>query len=169
MLYGFGFLQGWGLAPLTGSLLDVEPMLLVHVLAYSALIFGSFSVTALVTRRRAFLAWAGWLSAAFLVLAVMSIVDVVYPTGVGFDAIVYGGLLLFAFLISLHTQAIVESVEGGGHGRERQDSIGHAAVLFSDLLNVFVRLAIILLRQQHDRQQRDRAGRARKRSHHDEL
>jgi FtsH-binding integral membrane protein len=172
LLYGFGFMQGWGLTPLTSVLLDVDPALLYQSVALSLLVFASFSVTAVVTQRRTFLAYGGVLVTGLFLLGAMALLDALFPTRLGFDVLVYGGLLLFSFLVAYHTQAIVEHVESqrfyrsaaaDGRQVEVADDVAHATMLFDDLVNVFIRVAIIMLQQEQNRHRSSSSDRRRRR------
>lgn len=152
LLYGFGFLEGWGLAPLTSRLLDTDPSLLYQSALMSLLVFISFSATALYSQRRMFVAYGGVLMSALLLLSVGGLLNFFYPTRFVFDILVYFGLLVFAFLVSFHTQVIVERSES-----ERNlplDSINDSVLLFNNLVALFIRIAIIMMRQQEVEEER---------------
>lgn len=161
LLYGFGFLEGWGLAPLATSMLDIDPSLLYQSLLMTLLVFVSFSATALYSQRRAFLSYAGAFLAALLVLTVAGLINLFYPNEFAFNLIVYLGLVVFAFFVSFHTQLIVERAESEqGH---QLDSIGDAVMLFNNIIALFVRIAIAMMDQEQRRKRRDDKDRDKRR------
>lgn len=154
LLYAFGFLEGWGLAPLTNHLLDTDPALLYQAALMSLLVFASFSATALYSRRRTFVAYGGVLMSALLLLSVGGLLKIFFPTRIVMDLLVYIGLLVFAFLVAFHTQLIVERSES-----ERSlplDSINDSVLLFNNLMGLFVRIMIIMMQQRQREEERRR-------------
>ena len=155
-LYGFGFLEGWGLAPLTNRMLEVEPGMLYQSALMSLLVFASFSATALYSQRRTFIYYGGVLMSAMLILAMAGLANLLYPTRFVFDILVYVGLLVFAFMVAFHTQVIVERSES--ERNLRLDSINDSVMLFNNLIAVFVRIAIIMMQQREREEERRRKG-----------
>jgi FtsH-binding integral membrane protein len=153
LLYGFGFLEGWGLAPFASAILEIDPSLLYQSLLMTLLVFVSFSATALYSQRRTFISYAGPLVSALLILSVAGLINLFYPTQFVFNLLVYVGLVLFAFMVSFHTQLIVERAESEqGH---TLDSIGDAVMLFNNIIALFVRIAIAMMDQEQRRKRRD--------------
>ena len=154
LLYGFGFLEGWGLGPLTSHLLDTDPSLLYQSALMSLLVFASFSATALYSQRRTFVAYGGFLMSGLLLLSFGGLVNLFFPSRIVFDVLVYFGLLIFAFLVSFHTQVIVERSES-----ERGlalDPINDSVLLFNNLISLFVRIAVIMMQQRERDEERKR-------------
>lgn len=162
LLFGFGFLEGWSLAPLANMLLQADPAMLYQSLLMTLLIFGSFSLTAIFSQRRAFLAYGGILLSSLAILSLVSVINIFFPSQLILDGIVYIGLLIFAFFVSYHTQLIVERAESGLN--LQLDSVGDAVLLFNNIISIFIRIAIVLM-EQEKRKKRDREGEKKNKKH----
>lgn len=149
-----GFAQGWALGPLLALAAIIRPEAPLLALASSAVIFGSLSVTALFAKRRSYLYLGGFCGAALSVLALISLI----ARFTYFDAYIamqlYGGLLVFTGYTLYDTQLIVEKAHAG-----ERDELKHALELFQDLVAIFVRLLIILLKNKENRDREERRRR----------
>ena len=61
-LYGFSFFVGFLLGPMINMLLEFEPEIIYQALGMTAVIFGSFSMVALFSKRRSYLFLGGIIS-----------------------------------------------------------------------------------------------------------
>lgn len=97
-LLGFGLCQGISISPLItySFLLSGTSSLVLQALTSTALIFGCFTVGALVSRRRSYLYLGGLLSSAMTVLFWMSFANLFVRSSAMFNAELYLGLLAFA-------------------------------------------------------------------------
>lgn len=151
LLYGFGFLEGLGLAPAIGMLYYIHPSVLISALAMTAVIFLSFSATALYSPRRSYLYLGSIVSALMSILLVSSMFVIFLDFSILDNITIYGGLLAFSLMITFDTQMIVERVE-----MQHADPVLDAANLLINIVAVLRRLLVVMSQQQTDRSKRDR-------------
>jgi FtsH-binding integral membrane protein len=153
LLMLFAALEGYGAAPLIQVALDVDEWLLLQALIATAAVFGAFSLAALHAKRRSYLYLSGWLGSALSVLAVLGLWGL-FTGGLGdwgLAVLIYGGLLVFAGFVILDTQVIVERASSGD-----RDHVRHSLELWMDLFAIFVRIIVVMLRNQESRERRRR-------------
>ena len=155
MLLGFGFLQGWGVGPLVGSIYALDEEIILMALLGSLIAFLSFTGAALFTARRSYLYLGGMLGFSSLLILITSF----FPAFYNFN--LYLGLFTLCFYIIYDTQMIVERAEMCRSEAER-DSIGGAVQLFMDLFGTFVRLILILRGQNQCKQSEEKSKKKRK-------
>lgn len=154
----FSFLQGVSMGPLIGLALDVNPSLVLLATLATSTVFASFSAAALLTQRRSYLFLGGWLSSAVMGMLALRLGSWVLGLGrFAFEVELMGGLLVFAGYIIFDTQVIVERCGAGDF-----DNIKHALDLFIDVVAVFVRVLIIMLRNSEKREEEERRRRNRR-------
>ncbi|KAK2079284.1 hypothetical protein QBZ16_002975 [Prototheca wickerhamii] len=148
LLAGAAFSQGTSLGPLINVAFYLYP-----------------GAAALLARRRSYLYLGGILSSAMSLFITMRFATWFVGGGAAlFQAELYGGLLIFAGYVVFDTQLAIEKAESG-----RGDVISTALDLFVDLVAIFVRLLVILMKnaqskdEERDRR-RPRAGRWARRS-----
>mmetsp|Transcript_19355 Transcript_19355/g.57409 ORF Transcript_19355/g.57409 Transcript_19355/m.57409 type:complete len:259 (-) Transcript_19355:357-1133(-) len=158
-LGGFAFCQGAAIGPLISVALQLSPAALVTAFAATAAVFVSFSLSALVTKRRSFMYLGGYLASAMMAMLVLRLSGWIFgASALAYSVELYGGLLVFSAYILYDTQLIVERASAG-----EMDFTQHALLLFTDLFAVFVRILIIMLKRSEEDKRRERA-RERKRS-----
>ena len=59
MLCGFGFVQGMGIGPIINTAIKIDPSIIILALFCTGLIFGSFSVAAMISSRRSYMYLGG--------------------------------------------------------------------------------------------------------------
>jgi len=138
-LYAFGLCKGVTLAPLIQHSLAVDPNLVAIALFATALIFVSFSASALLSNKRQYIYLGGMLSSALSLMLFLSIVNMFVQTNALTLVQLYGGLIVFCGYILYDTQMIVEKCKNG-----MKDDVAHALELYTDFVAVFVRILIIL-------------------------
>lgn len=156
LLAGFAFAQGASLGPLIGAAIAMSPGIVLMAFACTAAIFLCFSAASLLTKRRSFLYLGGWLSSAISAFMVMRLCSWFVPgmRAVTFQAELTLGLLVFAGYIIFDTQVIIEKAYAG-----HTDHIKSALDLLVDVLAVFVRVLVILMRNAEKKEQRERERR----------
>ena len=125
----------------------------MYAFTCTTVIFASFSGSALLSQRRAYLYLGGILGSAVSMLLWSSLANLFLRSARLAMAEVYLGLLVFGAFILYDTQLMVERASQGD-----RDVIRHALELFIDAVAVFVRVALILMRNKQDRErQRSRS------------
>lgn len=142
----FSALQGASLGPLLNLAFFVDPSLVAVAFGGAAAVFASFSLAALLTRRRAMLALAGILSTAITSFLWLHLAALILPRSAAFmlqalQLELYLGVFVFAGYVLVDTQVIVEKASAGD-----TDHVAHALDLFVDLVALFARLLAILVR-----------------------
>lgn len=141
LLCGFGFFQGMSVAPLIQLAAYVDPSLIVTAFLGTVAIFGCFTASAMIAKRRSYLYLGGILGSAVSLMFVLSLANIFFRSVNIYLVELYGGLLIFSGYVVFDTQLILEKAEYGS-----KDVVGHAATLFVDFVAIFVRILIILLR-----------------------
>ncbi|KAG2424171.1 hypothetical protein HXX76_014704 [Chlamydomonas incerta] len=156
LLGGFAFCQGAALGPLVGLAAAVSPGIVLSAFLGTAAIFACFSLASMLSPRRSFLYLGGYLSSAIMCLAALRLGAWLaggrggLGSG-GFNLELYGGLLVFCGYVLLDTQIIVEKAAAG-----YQDHVKAALDLLVDLLAIFVRVLLHLLKSNAAKEERRR-------------
>ena len=153
MLGAFGFFKGCSIGPLVEQALWVDPAIIVTACLMTTTIFAAFSAAALFTKRRQYLFLGGVLGSILTFMCVLSLLRFFVPSlGSVFSstAELYLGLVVFCAYVLFDTQMIVEKASGGD-----RDSVWHAMELFIDFVAIFVRVLIILLRNNGRSEKKD--------------
>lgn len=141
----FSALQGASLGPLLNLAVFVDPSLVAVAFGGAALVFASFSLGALLTRRRWALALTGVLSTALTSFLWLHLAAHLLPRSAfmlrALSLELYLGVLIFAGFVLVDTQRVVEKASAGS-----DDHVAHALDLFVDLVALFARLLAILVR-----------------------
>lgn len=141
-------LQGTLLGPLISSAISLHPAVLVAALLGTMVVFACFSAAALLTPRRSHLYLGGYLSSALTLLLCMRLGSWMFGgRSLVYEGELYIGLLVFAAYVLFDTQVIVEKAHQGD-----KDHIKHALDLFVDLVAMFARVLIIMLRNAERRE-----------------
>ncbi|KAJ3057375.1 hypothetical protein HK097_008470 [Rhizophlyctis rosea] len=151
LLYAFALSKGLSLGPLIQSTMYINPSNVFIALLSAALLFGSFSASALLTPRRDALYIGGLLSSAVTIMMGMSIVNLFLRNSSLFSAELYLGLLVFAGYVIFDTQVILAKAELGN-----RDYLAHSMELYVDLVAIFVRILIILQKKEADKERERR-------------
>lgn len=110
ILFLFGFLQGLSLGPLISIGLNIDPFLVFLSFLCTAVIFGSFSLAAIVATRRSYLYLGGFLSSAMAVVAIISIANLLVQSVHFYLFHLYAGLFIFSGFVIVDTQMIIEVI-----------------------------------------------------------
>lgn len=141
LLCGFGFFEGLSISPLLDMAVRIDPALIVTAFLGTVAVFACFAGAAVVAKRRSYLYLGGVLGSAVLVMMVLSLINIFITVPSFYLVQLYGGLLVFSGYVVFDTQMILEKAEAGS-----QDVVGHAAMLFTDFVAIFVRILIILMK-----------------------
>lgn len=129
------------MGPLIDVAFRVDPHTIVVACLTTSIVFISFSFAALFSERRSWLFLGGIFSSFLSIMFFLSIMNLFFRAAFPYVLNLYGGLFVFSLYIIYDTQMIIEK-----HLRGDKDFIGHAMTLFVDLVAVFVRILIIILR-----------------------
>ncbi|PNH05517.1 putative Bax inhibitor 1 [Tetrabaena socialis] len=160
LLAGFSFCQGAALGKLVGMAVAINSSLVLTAFLGTSAIFCSFTLASLLSARRSFLFLGGWLASAVTCLFVVRMSSwLVGARSLGFSVELYGGLLMFSLYVLLDTQVIVEKAAMG-----YTDHVKAALDLLVDVLAIFARVLIILMKNQAKKAERESRRRDNKRS-----
>ncbi|KAJ3371155.1 Bax inhibitor 1 [Allomyces arbusculus] len=160
-LAGFAALEGASLVSLLELVQLVSPRILPQAVVSTLLVFTSFSVAAMTSTRRSMIYLFGFLGSALSILAWMSFANVFMNSRLLFNGELYLGLLVFAGYVMFDTQVMLARVpalavmDRVGREHAHMDS---AIELYLDLVNVFVRIAIIMAKNAAKDQVRRNGG-----------
>mgnify|MGYP001166329336 FL=1 len=138
---GFCALKGMSIGSLVESSLYLDPAIPLIAFIGTVIVFGCFSFSALVAKRRSYLYISGFLSSAMSLMFFMSLANIFFQSSAMYNVQIYVGLVLFSGYVIVDTQMIVEKAENG-----EKDYLWHAAELFTDFVAIFIRILIILMR-----------------------
>ncbi|CAG9325088.1 unnamed protein product [Blepharisma stoltei] len=151
LLLLFGFLDGVSIGPLINLALHVDPSILITALFATFGIFVSFSLAALKADKRRFLYLGGILGTSTLFIMICSLLGMIgLASNFMFNVQLYLGLLVFCGYVIYDTQLIIYQIEIGN-----KDDLAHAMHLFVDLVAIFVRILIILMKNA-DKEKKDK-------------
>lgn len=141
----FAAAEGLAVSPITRLLSEKSPALVFQALFLAVAVFGAFALAALTSRRRAYLALYGTLGSCASGLLVMSLINIFFVRSPSIrDAELGFGLLLAVGFTAVNTQLIIERACTAA---VEPDAFADAAQLFLDLVQIFIRIAIIMLRR----------------------
>jgi FtsH-binding integral membrane protein len=145
------FLKGASIGGLVEFALEVDSGIVATAFSATALIFTCFSLAALLTTRRSMLYLGGILGSALSAMAILSLGNIFFQSQAVYNLNIYGGLLVFSGYVVVDTQIIVEKATLG-----YTDYVGSATDLLLDLVSIFIRVVMILLRGSSSRIRRNR-------------
>ena len=139
----FGLLEGMSIGPLVNLALTIDPSIITTALFATLGIFACFSFAALYSDTRSALYLGGILSSGLTLLCILSLFTMLFGmrSELLFNVQLYCGLFIFMGYVVYDTQMIIVRVERG-----EKDYYMHALNLFLDLVQIFVRIIIILIK-----------------------
>jgi FtsH-binding integral membrane protein len=144
----FCALKGASIAPLVHVAFHIDPSVLGMAAGITAVIFLSFSVVALTARRREYLYLGGLIGSLSFALFILGLANLFLGSSLIFELQLWGGLAIFVGWVVIDTQVIIEKATN----ERNPDALAHAGELFVDLIAIFVRVVIILLRNSKKRE-----------------
>lgn len=139
---GFGFFKGMSLGPLVGAALAIEASIVLTALLSTTAIFVCLSLGALMCKKRSMLYLGSMLGSGLLILSIMNLMALFGMRSEFMMNLQLGmGLLIFMGYVVYDTQLIVAKAESGN-----RDYLHHALELFIDFAAIFVRILIILMK-----------------------
>lgn len=148
LFLGAAGLEGMALSPLVYTAAVYYPQALTTAFLSTIAVFASFSGAAMIAKRREFFYLSGIIASVASYLALASLGNMVVRSSFLMDVQLYGGLVMFLGYILVDTQVMIDRFESGFN---REDYVRPACDLFGDLLGVFVRLLVILMRKSSEK------------------
>jgi len=139
LLMGVSVLMGINQGPLIDMAIHINPSLVMTAFLATSFVFICFTVSALLSDDRKWLAIGGVLFSALSWLILFGFLNIFLQSQLLFEVKLYVGLAIFCGYILYDTQLIVEKCRSGD-----DDYIGHCLMLFLDFINIFRRILILL-------------------------
>lgn len=150
LLMGFSFLTGVSMGPHLEYVISLDPTIVPTAFLATSLIFICFSLCALFSDDRKFLALGGTLMSGLMWTMLLSFMYIFTGSQLLFQVHVYLGLFLMCGFVLYDTQMIVEKRRLGN-----DDYIAHTLDLFIDFIGIFRRLLILLSDKKDNKRRRD--------------
>lgn len=146
LLLGFAGCTGLALGPLLEMAMHLNPRIIPMSLVSTFLVFASFSLSSIFSSHHKWLYLGGGLMSILTVMLFTSIINLFIGSYFLFQAQLYLGLVVFCLFIMYDTAVIIEKRRMGD-----TDHIKHAMLLFTDLVELFRTLVIILYQKERNR------------------
>ncbi|CAB4495000.1 hypothetical protein RhiirA5_349804 [Rhizophagus irregularis] len=149
LLFNFAFMEGLSIGPLIDHALNINSSGQIVLLAttFTSLIFGSFSLSSLLSNKRTFIYLGGILASAVSMLFWMAFFNAFIGSKLLYTAELYLGLFVFCGYVIYDTQLIVYRATLGS-----RDVVRHTLELFIDLIAIFVRILYILIKNSEEKE-----------------
>ncbi|CAG8589328.1 4621_t:CDS:2 [Funneliformis caledonium] len=152
LLFNFAFMEGLSIGPLVDYSLQIDysGRILLIATAFTSLIFGSFTLSSLLSNKRIFIYLGGLLTSIISLLTLMSLINLFIGSRLLFTAELYLGLFMFCGYVIFDTQLIIYQATY----LSSRDVVQHSLELFIDLVGIFVRILHILIKNSEDNEKR---------------
>jgi len=148
-LMAFSFCTGLGLGPLLDIVNVVNSSIIGTAFFGTSLIFGCFSISALLAPRGRWIYLGGPLLSLLSTMSIMALANLFFRSQLMFQAHLYIGFAVMCAFILYDTQMIVEKRRLGD-----TDYITHSLDLFIDFVSVFRHLLVILTQKEQKKSRR---------------
>ncbi|UJR23253.1 hypothetical protein I4U23_026273 [Adineta vaga] len=138
------------LSPLISLAIHVDPQIVMTAFLITTVIFVCFSLSALLTTKRTYLYLGGLLGTGTSILLVLSLMNIFARSQLIFNVNLYLGLAIACGYILFDTQLIVERANNGD-----MNYVKHALLLFIDMVDLFIRILIILMKNTENKQKKN--------------
>ena len=145
-LLGFAGCMGLTLGPLMEVAMHLNPRIIPMSLVSTFLVFASFSLSSIFSTHNKWLYLGGGLMSLLSVMFFMSIANMFIGSYYLFQAQLYLGLIVFCLFVMYDTAVIIEKRRMGD-----TDHIKHAMLLFTDLVDLFRSILVILMQKERNR------------------
>lgn len=158
-LLGFAGCTGLALGPLLEIAMFMNPRIIPMSLVSTCLVFASFSLSSIFSTHGKWLYLGGGLMSLLSVMMFVSIVNLFIGSYFLFQAQLYLGLIVFCVFVMYDTAMIIEKRRMGD-----DDHIKHAMLLFTDFVELFRTILVILMQKERSRngEQSNRSSRGRR-------
>lgn len=151
LLMGFALLSGVNMGPILEHAINIDPSIIATAFLATSLIFICFSVSALLSNDRKWLALGGFLLSGMSWLFMFGLMNLFIGSQLLFKVQLYGGLAIVCGFVLYDTQLIVEKRRRGD-----DDFVMHSMMLFVDFIDIFRYLVMILSDKEGKREKRRR-------------
>ncbi|EME32449.1 Bax inhibitor-1-like protein [Galdieria sulphuraria] len=151
LLYSLCTAIGCEMGPLIEVALETDPSIFLTAVSGTAVVFLCFSGAAIVAERKSYLFLGGFLSSSLSVLVWFSLLSFLVSLKVEQFVQLYVGLFVFTGYVLYDTQLIIEKAYHGS-----SDVVTDAVMLFFDVLAIFVRILIILMKNFQKNEEKER-------------
>ena len=163
LFLGAAAFEGMSLSPLVHTALRYYPQALISASVVSLAVFGSFSTAAIYAKRREFLYLTGIVASMSSFLFIAYVANVFLRLRIIMDLQIYMGLGVMLLYVLIDTQIMIDRFETNQYFAGNY--VRPACDLFMDLVGVFVRILIILMRRtEPEKRQRRSTSSTHKRS-----
>jgi len=138
------------LSPLINLAIHVDPQIVMTAFLFTTIIFVCFTLSALYTQKRTYLYLGGFLATGTSIMLVLSLMNIFGRSQLIFNVNLYLGLVIACGYILYDTQLIVERANNGD-----MNYVKHALLLFIDMVDLFVRILIILLKNSQNKEKKN--------------
>jgi len=150
-LLGFAFASGLGLGPLMEYAIIVNPTLIPTAFLSTCVIFGCFSLSAMLSDHRKWLYLGGTLMSFMSLLLLMSIINLFIGSKLLYQIHLYLAFFVVCGFIMYDTTLIIEKRRRGD-----TDYISHSVLLFLDFIDIFRYLLIILTQKEESNKKKNK-------------
>jgi len=156
LLFNFAFMEGLSIGPLIDLALQINSSghIVLMATTFTSLIFGSFTLSSLLSDRRTFIYLGGILASVISMLFWMSFVNAFIGSKLLFTAELYIGLFVFCGYVIYDTQLIIYRATLGS-----RDVVRHTLDLFVDLIGILIRILQILIKNSEEKENARRRDR----------
>jgi FtsH-binding integral membrane protein len=138
------------LSPLINLAIQVDPQIVMTAFLLTTIIFVCFTLSALYTQKRTYLYLGGLLATGTSIMLLLSLMNLFGRSQLIFNVNLYLGLAIACGYILYDTQLIVERANLGD-----MNYVKHALHLFIDMVDLFVRILIILLKNSQSKEKKN--------------
>jgi FtsH-binding integral membrane protein len=141
LLSATALFTGIYLSPLINLALQIDPQIVMTAFLLTTIIFVCFTLSALYNQKRSYLYLGGLLGTGTSIMLLLGLMNLFGRSQLIFNVNLYLGLAIACGYILYDTQLIVERANQGD-----LNYVKHALLLFIDMVDLFVRILIILIK-----------------------
>lgn len=149
--FAFAFFKGMSLGHFLYQISQVHPHILPIAFFGTLAVFGCLSGCAIFAKQRSYLYLGGMLSSALMYMSLVSMANMFFQTQLAYDVLLWGSLAVFLGYVIFDTQVILEQARNGD-----KDIVAHGLQLYIDLIAIFIRIVVILMKREQDKERRKR-------------
>jgi len=147
--FAFTFFKGMSIGAFLFQVMAIHPHILPTAFCATLAVFLCFSGVAIFSKQRSYLYLGSMLSSALMYMTLISMFNMFFATPMAFDIVLYGTLAVFLGYVIFDTQVILEQANSGD-----MDVLRHALQLYIDVVAIFIRIVVILMKREEDKNRR---------------